>query len=159
VRAQIPQASFHHLYVSSSEHRLTTYRTAEATDTTLLLNDIARYILRLDPPTLATAHKRSREPDNAASASKKVKVENGDGARTTSDASIAWRADGSTSFTASDVSFVVPVRKKLRFELIGTAEDGADGGVRGINSATGQCEVGISWNDIGAKLPFLPTTT
>jgi hypothetical protein len=71
---------------------------------------------------------------------------------------VIWRESGSPSFAASDVSFVVPVRKKLRFELVGMADDGAAGGMRGINPANGQCEAGLSWGDIGEQLilPLLP---
>lgn len=43
----------------------------------------------------------------------------------------------------------MPVRKKLRLELVGTAEDGENGGIRGVQPTTGQYEVGMTYNDVG----------
>lgn len=37
----------------------------------------------------------------------------------------------------------------MQLELVGTAEDGNDGGIRGVNPATRQFEVGMSYSDIG----------
>jgi hypothetical protein len=50
---------------------------------------------------------------------------------------------GSLIFSVPDVSFSVPVRKKLRLE-------GVHGGVRGLDPA-GNIEVSMAWNVIGTK--------
>ena len=117
---------------------------------TILFNDIAEYILTLNPSLKSSASKkRAHDEDNNSSERKKIKTEDDGATPRTGSTSIAWTTDGETSFQAADISFAVPVRKKLRLELVGTAEDGSNGGIRGVNPATGQFEVGMSYSDIG----------
>jgi len=84
---------------------------------------------------------------------KRVKTENDIQIPRKGSTSITWTTDGETSFEAAEISFAVPIRKKLTLELVGTAEEGSNGGIRGVNPATGQFEVGMSYSDIGEQRP------
>ncbi len=55
----------------------------------------------------------------------------------------AWEQDSID--TLSDISFAVPVRKKLRLEI----GDQGWQGIQGMNPQAGACEVAIRWRDIG----------
>lgn len=57
---------------------------------------------------------------------------------------MAWRT-ANASFVAKEISFSVPVRKKLTLEVI----EGVEGGMRGVNTTSGDMEVGMAWKDVG----------
>lgn len=65
------------------------------------------------------------------------------------------QVSGDTVFTMAEVSFAVPVRKKLTLEIL----VGPRGGVCAFNPGTALPEVGVAWKDIGMHLfrstPFL----
>ena len=52
------------------------------------------------------------------------------------------------AFVAPDVSFAVPVRKKLRVEVVAGGQ-GVEGGMRGMDMKTGETEVAVAWGDVG----------
>ena len=143
-------------------HPLTTSLHVTGTaELSALFEDIAVYVLD-SSSELRTDQYRKRDPEldeHTDSRHKRVKLEYGGSAQVLPSGdkmkpqpSVTWAGDGQTTFTATEVSFVVPVRKKLRLELVGTSEDGANGGIRGVNSSTGEFEVGLSWSDISQYL-------
>jgi len=95
--------------------------------------------------------KRSHDEDDRTGA-KKIKADKDNSTPRKGSTSITWTSAGEPSFKAADISFVVPIRKKLRLELVGTAEGGNNCGIRGINPATGQFEVGMRYDEIGESI-------
>ncbi len=57
-------------------------------------------------------------------------------------------ANGKPFFSATDISFWVPQRKKFRLEVV-RSDRAADGGIRAKNDGTGAAEFELSWADIG----------
>jgi len=136
-------------------------RTTGTAELSGLFEDIAVYVLD-SSSELRTDQYRKHDPEldeHTDSRHKRVKLEYGgsaqvlpSGEKIKPQPSVTWKGDGQTTFTATEVSFAVPVRKKLRLELVGMSEDGANGGIRGVNNSTGEFEVGLSWSDISQFL-------
>jgi hypothetical protein len=80
---------------------------------------------------------QSQVPDAENGASKKRKLVSGD-------SQILPEIGGSLLFSIPDISFSVPVRKKLKLE-------GVNGGIRGLDAA-GNMEVSVAWSTIGTHL-------
>ncbi|KIV99251.1 uncharacterized protein PV09_09022 [Verruconis gallopava] len=107
-----------------------------ATDERLIL-DLSNYIVSLKQQLQAS----STQPSDAQHLSKKRRLEDG-GAANGSTADWANRSRTAV-YTAGDVSFSIPQRKKLRLEWT----DAPHGGIRAANVA-GEFEFGVSWQDI-----------
>jgi hypothetical protein len=111
-----------------------------------LVQDLSNYVLALkqvqvtpsEPTTVPQSKKRKLEETVAANGS----------AAGWADRSV--RAD----FTAPDISFSVPQRKKLRLEWVASSSgDPQKGGIRAVD-AGGDIEFGVAWKDIGMFMRF-----
>jgi len=52
-----------------------------------------------------------------------------------------------------DISFSVPLRKKLTLEIVGGDKArGSAGGIRAVNPSSGDVELGLAWSDIGKSI-------
>lgn len=75
---------------------------------------------------------------------KKRKLPVRDGVGTNGQDTALWR-HGAAILTARDVSFSLPVRKKLALEIVKEK----DGGLRVVDAGKEEVEAGIAWADIG----------
>ena len=111
----------------------------------ILFRDISSYILSA-PSCQSTLV-------NGEPATKKRKVENGErelnGAAGRSTAGAWVDAAVRASWQGRDTSFSVPQRKKLTLEMVKRGDGCKEGGIRGINPATGAVEFGVGWKNIG----------
>ncbi|TKA73383.1 hypothetical protein B0A49_08032 [Cryomyces minteri] len=108
-----------------------------------LIKDLTSYISEL---------KRRNAPREASPPSKKRKLANGDGYVSQGGGPAAailgnWRTAG-CYYSAQEISFQIPQRKKLTLELVpASPDDESAGGLRGANTEK-QIEFGIAWRDI-----------
>ncbi|KAI9831429.1 MAG: hypothetical protein M1819_005028 [Sarea resinae] len=110
-----------------------------------LFHEIAEYTysLRADESNEPAAKKRKHN-DNADASNLAT---NGSAA---SAAQTGWRV-GKSCFTAREISFSVPARKKFTLEMTAAKA----GGIRAVNPTTDALEFGIAWGDI-AHVVCLP---
>lgn len=122
---------------------------------TPLLHDIASYILLLrrthsNPDTPETGKRSLEDTLNGSEPASKRRKPGGPvevKEETSSTRPVAW-LNQDAAFVAPDVSFAVPVRKKLRVEVVACGKGGG-GGIRGVDVKTGAAEVAVAWVDIG----------
>ena len=117
----------------------------------ILFRDISSYILNA-PNCQSTLV-------NGEPATKKRKVENSErelnGAAGRSTAGTWVDATVRASWQSQDTSFSVPQRKKLTLEMVKRGDGCKEGGIRGINPATGAVEFGVGWKNIGESTAVL----
>jgi len=117
----------------------------------ILFRDISSYILST-PSCQSTLV-------NGEPATKKRKVENGErelnGAAGRSTAGTWVDAAVQASWQGQDTSFSIPQRKKLTLEMVKRGDGCKEGGIRGINPATGAVEFGVGWKNIGESTAVL----
>jgi hypothetical protein len=107
-----------------------------------LLHELSNYVL-----ALKHTQQETTISEVVTSQSKKRKLDD----TAVANSSAAGWADQSirADYTAPDISFSIPQRKKLRLEWIDSASsDLAKGGIRAAD-ASGSVEFGVSWKDIG----------
>jgi hypothetical protein len=114
----------------------------------ILFRDISSYIL--NAPSCQSMLV------NGEPATKKRKVENGErelnGVAGRSTAGTWVDAAVRASWQGQDTSFSVPQRKKLTLEMVKRGDGCKEGGIRGINPATGAVEFGVGWRNIGEQI-------
>lgn len=101
-----------------------------------LFNDIALFI-----------DSQNREKNSASALeSKKRKLDEAPNGTQHDHSRTPW--DTGAVATISDISFSVPVRKKLRLEIGSQASQG----IRATNTQTGDVELQIQWRELGMSL-------
>ncbi|KAF2490846.1 Rtt106-domain-containing protein [Lophium mytilinum] len=107
-----------------------------------LFRDISSYILKFSGAQTSVV--------NGEPAGKKRKLENGHGNGAGAKSITGTWADAATqtAWRGTDTSFSIPQRKKLTLEMVKKGNGVKEGGIRGINAATGDVEFGIAWKDV-----------
>ncbi|KAF2809388.1 Rtt106-domain-containing protein [Mytilinidion resinicola] len=107
-----------------------------------LFRDISSYILNFSGAQTSVV--------NGEPAGKKRKLENGHANGAAGKSTTGTWADAvtQTAWRGTDTSFSIPQRKKLTLEMVKKGNGVKEGGIRGINPATGEVEFGIAWKDV-----------